>query len=131
MFSSKRFFECEFAGYTDGIDDSKEFKSVRGQGSYTFVGKFEANEPVRYNIAFNCASACQAASLGCGNKIQIVVTAFVNDVFVKELTHDITIAASLKKKYDEEMQQQWDDYSSDEEEKTRSRKRRRTSSARY
>ena len=124
-------FEVEYGGFLDGIEDSKEYKVVRGVGQYTFKGKFESDEPTRFSLAFNCTTACQAGILGNGAKIQLVASLFINDVYVKELTHFITIAANLKKKYDDYMQTQWDAADSDEEDYSRSRKRKRTSSAMY
>ena len=65
--------------------------------------------------------------MGANANLQIIISTFIGDLFIRDYKRDITVSANLKKKYDEDMQKRYDEESSEERELERSRKRRRMS----
>ena len=112
------------------MEEEKEIIDFRGSSEFVFRGKFKSGEALQFGARFNCTSQCQIPIIGPKAKLLISFSAYINEVFLKEYCKNITVASTLKKKYDEYMVQ-LEDQDSEEEERVNSRKRRRTSSYKY
>ena len=121
----QRFCEIEYSGYDEEIDNSKEQEEKRGTTITTWKGKFRYGEPVAFDMCYNCTSNCQIPVIGAGAKLVLCFSTFIGPTYVREYTHEITVASTLKKRYDEYMIFMEGQMSSEEEEE-RTRKRRRT-----
>ena len=98
----------------------------RGVAITTWKGKFRYGEPIAFDTCYNCTSCCQIPMIGAGTKLLLCFSTYVKGTFIREYTHEITVAANLKKKYDEYMIFMECQVSSEEDEEPRTRKRRRT-----
>lgn len=116
----------EYCGLQEEIEDEKETKEFRGASEYIFHGKFNMEEQQQFNVRFNCTSSCLVPLIGPKAKLLICFATYVNNVFVREYKHHITVKANLKKVYDDHMAA-LEDEDSEEEERERNKKRRRTS----
>ena len=94
--------------------------------SVQFQGKFEVGTPLDFKCQFNCTSSCQNGAIGAHSKIQLTISTFSNDVFLRDYSIFLTVASNIKRKFDTAMAQL---ESSSEEmiQMERTRKRRRTS----
>ena len=122
----QRFFDAEYSGYDDQIGDSKTIDEKRGVISVQFSGRFNMENSVDFKVQFNCTTSCQNGAIGASSKIQLSFSTFCQEIFLREYSINLTIAANIKKKYDDAMAQM-DGSSDDSIQLERSRKRRRTS----
>ena len=72
----QRFFDIEFCGIQEEIEDDKEINEFRGCTEYIFKGKFTEGETQQFNVRFNCTSQCQVPIIGPRAKLLITFSAF-------------------------------------------------------